>query len=83
MVWAKGAVWEGAGAEGLVCTALTPVLQAMAKGLCSAAGHKHAQFWRFSFCGNLCILAAAFHNRELEQPGGSASGCSVCWQDVG
>lgn len=31
---------------------------------------------------NLCIFAAAFHNRELEQPGGNASGCSVCWQDV-
>lgn len=36
----------------------------------------------FGDSDNLCILAAAFHNRELEQPGGNASGCSVCWQDV-
>lgn len=52
-----------------VCSALTPVLQDIAKGLCSAVGHEHALFWRFSICDNLCVLAAAFHNRELEQPG--------------
>lgn len=83
IAWAKGAVWVVAGAEGLVYTALTSVLQDVAKGLYSAVGHKHAWFWRFSICGNLGILEATFHNRELEQPGGSASGCSVCWQDVG
>lgn len=83
MAWATGAVWEGAGAEGLVCMALITVLQDMAKSLCSAAEHEHAQFWRFSMCDSLCILVAAFHNRELEQPRGKASGCSVFWQDEG
>lgn len=41
MVRAIGAVREGAGAEGLICTALTPVLQDMAKGLCSVLEIQH------------------------------------------
>lgn len=60
MVWAKGAVWEGAGAEGLVCTVLTPVLQAMAKGLCSAAGTNTLGFGDSAFVATCAFLQLLF-----------------------
>lgn len=86
MAWVIGQNWAGVGRRRGWMRRFAPH-----RPLCHRMWPRfHPLLWRMDV---LCFGNSAFvvtfiflqplHNKELVQPGGSASGCRVYWQDMG